>query len=135
MTVLDRAPARTSPGATARRAALSQLNDAVEFLGLDSGMHEMLATPRRSLTVAVPLRREDGSSTVLTGYRVQHNLARGPAKGGIRFHPDVDARRDRRALAAGMTWKCRGRRPALRRRQGRGAVRSPAADASASSSG
>ena len=78
MTLLDRTPV-LSPGATAHRAAQSQLQDAVDFLGLDRGMHEMLAVPRRSLTVSVPLRREDGSQTVLTGYRVQHNLSRGPA--------------------------------------------------------
>ena len=105
MTVLDRAPVGSSPGATALRAAQSQLSDAVQFLGLGSGMHEMLAMPRRSLTVAVPLRRENGTSTVLTGYRVQHNLSRGPAKGGIRFHPSVDLD-EVTALAMWMTWKC-----------------------------
>ena len=105
MTVLDLPLVTETPGATARRAALTQLSEAVAFLGLDTGMHEMLAMPRRSLTVAVPLRREDGSSTVLTGYRVQHNLSRGPAKGGIRFHPSADLD-EVTALAMWMTWKC-----------------------------
>ena len=104
MTVLDLVAA-TSPGDTALRAAQSQLQDAVDFLGLPSGMHQMLAVPRRSLTVAVPLRREDGSSIVLTGYRVQHNLSRGPAKGGIRFSPHADLA-EVTALAMWMTWKC-----------------------------
>ncbi len=105
MTVLDQPVQTERPGATAHRAALSQLAEAVDFLGLDTGMQEMLAMPRRSLTVAVPLRREDGTSTVLTGYRVQHNLARGPAKGGIRFHPSADLD-EVTALAMWMTWKC-----------------------------
>jgi glutamate dehydrogenase (NAD(P)+) len=86
-------------------SALHQLSAAVEQLGLDDGMHQMLATPRRSMEVAVPLRREDGSMQVLKGYRVQHNLSRGPAKGGIRFHPATDLD-EVRALAMWMTWKC-----------------------------
>ena len=71
-------------------SALHQLNDAVEQLGLDAGLHKMLATPRRSMEVAVPLRRDDGTLEVRKGYRVQHNLSRGPAKGGVRFHPQTD---------------------------------------------
>jgi glutamate dehydrogenase (NAD(P)+) len=86
-------------------SALHQLADAVEQLGLDDGMHQMLATPRRSMQVAVPLRRDDGTLEVLQGYRVQHNLSRGPAKGGIRFHPATDMD-EVRALAMWMTWKC-----------------------------
>lgn len=66
-------------------------------------MHQVLAVPRRSLTVAVPLRREEGSSTVLTGYLVQHDLSRGPAKGGIRFSPHADLA-EVTALAMWMTW-------------------------------
>ncbi len=94
-----------SSGAAARAAALSQLADAVALLHLDDGLHETLASPRRSLMVSVPLRREDGTVAVLRGYRVQHNLARGPAKGGIRFHPDTDLD-EVTALAMWMTWKC-----------------------------
>ena len=86
-------------------SALHQLNDAVEQLGLDAGLHKMLATPRRSMEVAVPLRRDDGTLEVLKGYRVQHNLSRGPAKGGVRFHPQTDLD-EVRALAMWMTWKC-----------------------------
>ena len=94
---------------TARMSALDsaqhQLAEAVKQLGLDDGMHQMLATPRRSLEVAVPLRRDDGTMQVLHGYRGQHNLSRGPAKGGIRFHPSTDLD-EVRALAMWMTWKC-----------------------------
>lgn len=90
---------------SAMDAALSQLADAVRLLGLDESTHRTLAAPRRSLSVSVPLEREDGSITVLQGYRVQHNLARGPAKGGVRFHPEVDLD-EVTALAMWMTWKC-----------------------------
>ncbi len=86
-------------------SALHQLAEAAKQLGLDDGMHAMLATPRRSLEVAVPLRRDDGTLQVLHGYRVQHNLSRGPAKGGVRFHPHTDLD-EVRALAMWMTWKC-----------------------------
>ena len=90
---------------SALESALLQLDRAVEHLGLDDGLHQLLATPRRSLEVAVPLRRDDGSLEVLQGYRVQHNLSRGPAKGGIRFHPHTDLD-EVKALAMWMTWKC-----------------------------
>ena len=85
--------------------ARAQLDEAVSILGISDGMADMLATPRRELTVAVPLRRDDGSTTVLTGHRVQHNLSRGPAKGGLRYSPDVTLD-EVRALAMWMTWKC-----------------------------
>jgi glutamate dehydrogenase (NAD(P)+) len=92
-----------SPSAwdTARR----QLDDAARNLNLDSGLHDLLRAPRRSVTVSVPLRRDDGQLLVLSGYRVQHNLARGPAKGGIRYHPACDLD-EMKALAMWMTWKC-----------------------------
>ena len=90
---------------TPMQDALTQLADAAEILGLDDGLRATLARPRRSLSVSVPLRREDGSVTVLEGFRVQHNLARGPAKGGVRFHHDVDLD-EVTALAMWMTWKC-----------------------------
>ncbi|MGZ6078926.1 MAG: Glu/Leu/Phe/Val family dehydrogenase [Myxococcaceae bacterium] len=90
---------------TALESALLQLEGAVRHLGLDDGLHQLLATPRRSLEVAVPLRRDDGTLEVLNGYRVQHNLSRGPAKGGVRFHPHTDLD-EVRALAMWMTWKC-----------------------------
>ncbi|MDJ0396451.1 Glu/Leu/Phe/Val dehydrogenase [Rhodococcus sp. G-MC3] len=86
-------------------AACAQLRSASDHLGFDEGMHAMLAHPRREMTVAVPLRRDNGETTVVTGYRVQHNLSRGPAKGGVRFHPAVTLD-EVRALAMWMTWKC-----------------------------
>jgi len=86
-------------------SAQYQLADAVRHLGLDDGLHALLAMPRRAMTVSVPLRRDDGSVEVLQGYRVQHNLSRGPAKGGIRFHPSTDLD-EVKALAMWMTWKC-----------------------------
>ncbi|HEX5494692.1 MAG TPA: Glu/Leu/Phe/Val dehydrogenase [Mycobacteriales bacterium] len=94
-------PARMS----AWESAQFQLAEAVRQLGLDDGFHELLRTPRREVTVAVPLRRDGGEVEVLRGYRVQHNLTRGPAKGGLRFHPSTDLD-EVRALAMWMTWKC-----------------------------
>ena len=85
--------------------AKAQLAAAVGHLGYDDGTHQMLATPRRELQVSVPLRRDDGSIAVYSGYRVQHNFSRGPAKGGLRFAANVDLD-EVRALAMWMTWKC-----------------------------
>jgi glutamate dehydrogenase (NAD(P)+) len=90
---------------TAWEAALSQLEAAADVLGLDQGMRDLLATPKRELTVAVPVRRDDGRLEVFTGYRVHHNVTRGPAKGGMRYHPTVSLE-ETRALAMWMTWKC-----------------------------
>ena len=78
---------------------------AADHLGLDEGVREVLRTPDRELTVAVPILMDDGSIRVFKGYRVQHNFLRGPCKGGIRFAPDVHLD-EVRALAAWMTWKC-----------------------------
>src|SRR5688500_4530698 len=83
-------PVAPSPGAQALAAARTQLSEAVTHLGLDDGMHALLMNARSETRVSVPLRRDDGSVEVLTGYRVQHNTFRGPAKGGVRYHPDVD---------------------------------------------
>jgi glutamate dehydrogenase (NAD(P)+) len=85
--------------------AQAQLSAAVNLLGYDEGLHRMLATPRREMTVAVPLRSDSGETLLFTGHRVQHNFSRGPAKGGLRFSPDVDLD-EIRALAMWMTWKC-----------------------------
>jgi glutamate dehydrogenase (NAD(P)+) len=85
--------------------ARTQLRQATSSLGYDEGMFTMLATPRREVTVSIPLRRDDGSIEVLIGHRVQHNFSRGPAKGGLRYSPDVDLD-EVRALAMWMTWKC-----------------------------
>ncbi|MBO9522486.1 MAG: Glu/Leu/Phe/Val dehydrogenase [Nocardioidaceae bacterium] len=106
MTALDLARASAPDTATGPlRDALVQLRDAIDVLGYDEGTYAMLATPRREMTVSVPLRRDDGSITVVTGHRVQHNLSRGPAKGGLRYSPDVTLD-EVRALAMWMTWKC-----------------------------
>jgi glutamate dehydrogenase (NAD(P)+) len=85
-------------------AVLERLDDAAKLTGLDPDVHRLLRTPRRVLEVAVPVRMDDGRVEVFTGWRVHHDTTRGPAKGGIRFHPDVDAR-EVAALAAGMTFK------------------------------
>ena len=85
--------------------ARAQLQAAVDRLGYDQSMYDMLATPRREVTVSIPLRRDSGAVEVLTGHRVQHNLSRGPAKGGLRFSPHVHLD-EVRALAMWMTWKC-----------------------------
>jgi len=85
--------------------AQQQFDLAAERLGLDDGMRAVLREPRRELTVHFPVHMDDGSVRVFTGYRVQHNLGRGPAKGGIRYHQDV-SRDEVKALAMWMTWKC-----------------------------
>jgi len=85
--------------------ARTQLREAAEILGYDEGTIAMLATPRREVSVSVPLRRDDGSTELLIGHRVQHNFSRGPAKGGLRYAPNVDLD-EVRALAMWMTWKC-----------------------------
>jgi glutamate dehydrogenase (NAD(P)+) len=90
---------------SAWEAALQQLEAAADVLGLDQGMRDVLATPKRVLTVAVPVRRDDGRLEVFEGYRVHHNVTRGPAKGGIRYHPMVSLD-EVKALAMWMTWKC-----------------------------
>jgi glutamate dehydrogenase (NAD(P)+) len=87
------------------RIAQQQFDEAAEHLGLDNGMREILRSINRELTVNFPVFMDDGSLRVFTGYRVQHNLARGPAKGGIRYHPQVTLN-EVRALAMWMTWKC-----------------------------
>ncbi len=90
-----------SPYLTAQR----QLRSAARMLDLDPGLVEILAHPKRELTVNFPVRMDDGSTRVFTGFRVQHNEARGPVKGGIRYSPYVDLD-EVRALAMWMTWKC-----------------------------
>jgi glutamate dehydrogenase (NAD(P)+) len=87
------------------QAMLDRLDDAAGLVGLDPDVHAMLRVPRRVLEVAVPVRMDDGRVEVFTGWRVHHDTTRGPGKGGIRFHPAVDAR-EVSALAAGMTFKC-----------------------------
>ncbi|MBL8241347.1 MAG: Glu/Leu/Phe/Val dehydrogenase [Bryobacterales bacterium] len=85
--------------------AAIRFENAAAKLKLDDGMRKILKTPSKELTVAVPIVLDDGRIEVFTGYRVQHSIARGPAKGGIRFAPDVSLD-EVRALASWMTWKC-----------------------------
>ena len=86
-------------------AAAARFDEAAARLKLDDGMCKVLRTPAKELTVNIPVQLDDGRLEVFTGYRVQHSLARGPAKGGIRFAPDVTLD-EVRALASWMTWKC-----------------------------
>jgi glutamate dehydrogenase (NAD(P)+) len=85
--------------------AQEQLHIAAQKIDLDPGMEGILRQPERELHVHFPVRMDDGSIRVFDGYRVQHNTARGPAKGGIRFHQDVSID-EVKALATWMTWKC-----------------------------
>ena len=87
------------------KIAQKQLDTAAATLGLDAATHELLRWPQRELKVSIPVRMDDGSVRIFHGYRVQYNSARGPTKGGLRWHPDetIDTVR---ALSAWMTWKC-----------------------------
>jgi len=87
------------------QVAQQQFDLAAGKLDLDPGLRRVLREPRRELTVHFPVKMDDGSVQVFTGYRVQHNLGRGPAKGGIRYHQDVTLD-EVKALAMWMTWKC-----------------------------
>jgi glutamate dehydrogenase (NAD(P)+) len=86
------------------RISQIQFDIAAEYLKLDPGLRQILRTPKRVLEVSVPTKLDNGQIKVFTGYRVQHNIARGPAKGGIRYHPAVTPD-EVKALAAWMTWK------------------------------
>ena len=86
------------------RIAQIQFDMAAEALKLDAGLRQVLRTPKRILEVSLPTKMDNGQVKVLTGYRVQHNVARGPGKGGVRFHPNVTLD-EVKALAAWMTWK------------------------------
>jgi glutamate dehydrogenase (NAD(P)+) len=85
--------------------AQTYFKQAAERLKLDDGMRAILSTPKRALTVSIPVKMDDGTYKVFIGHRVAHNMSRGPAKGGIRFHPDVTLD-EVKALASWMTWKC-----------------------------
>jgi glutamate dehydrogenase (NAD(P)+) len=86
-------------------AAAARFDEAANRLGVDEGLQKVLRAPALELTVNIPIHLDDGRIEVFTGYRVQHSIARGPGKGGIRFAPDVTLD-EVRALAAWMTWKC-----------------------------
>jgi glutamate dehydrogenase (NAD(P)+) len=90
--------------AEAWQAVLDRLDEAAQLAKLDPDIHRILRFPERVLEVSVPVRMDDGSVEVFTGWRVHHDTTRGPGKGGIRFHPEVDAD-EVKALAAAMTWK------------------------------
>lgn len=87
------------------KIAQHQLDNVAERLKLKKGIHQFLRTPRRELSVNIPVRMDSGDIRVFSGYRVQHNMARGPCKGGIRYHWNVSLD-EVRALAMWMTWKC-----------------------------
>jgi glutamate dehydrogenase (NAD(P)+) len=85
--------------------ARRQLDEVAQLIGLNESIHGFLRQPKRVLEVSIPARMDDGSFRMFTGFRVQHNMSRGPGKGGIRFHPDVTLD-EVKALAMWMTWKC-----------------------------
>jgi glutamate dehydrogenase (NAD(P)+) len=85
--------------------ALRQFGTAADLLGLDPGTRDVLRFPKRQLTVSIPVKMDNGSIRVFQGHRVQHSIARGPSKGGIRYHPGVTLD-EVKALAMWMTWKC-----------------------------
>lgn len=97
----DASPAAMNP----LEMALVQLRHVAKRMKLDPNIHEVLKHPMRSLEVALPVRMDNGTIKVFTGYRVQHSMARGPAKGGVRFHQNVTLD-EVKALAMWMTWKC-----------------------------
>src|ERR1051325_4945325 len=86
-------------------AMLARYTRAADLLELEPSIDRILRSPEREITVAIPIRMDDGDTRVFAGYRVVHNTARGPAKGGIRFDTGVNAD-EVKALAAWMTWKC-----------------------------
>ena len=86
-------------------AAEVRFDNAAARLRLDEGLRKVLKAPAREITVNIPVQMDDGRLELFTGYRVQHSIARGPGKGGIRYAPDVNID-EIRALASWMTWKC-----------------------------
>jgi len=85
--------------------AKQQFNRAADYLDLDDSTRNVLSAAKRQLIVSIPVKMDGGDVQVFEGYRVQHNIARGPAKGGIRYHPNVTLD-EVKALASWMTWKC-----------------------------
>jgi len=96
---------RTQEDLNPFRIAMHQFDTAAGRMNLDAGMREVLRRPRRALSLSLPVKMDDGSLRVFEGFRVQHNTARGPCKGGIRYHPNVSFD-EVQALASWMTWKC-----------------------------
>jgi glutamate dehydrogenase (NAD(P)+) len=93
------------PGGSIFNAMLQEFDGAARLLGLDPGIWKILTQPKRQIIVSLPVQMDNGEIEVFTGYRVQYNITLGPAKGGIRYHPDVTLD-EVTALAAWMTWKC-----------------------------
>ena len=98
-------PISTSEELNPFRIAMRQFDTAAEKCGLEPGLREVLRRPRRALSLSLPVKMDDGSIRVFEGFRVQHSNARGPCKGGIRYHPNVTYD-EVKALASWMTWKC-----------------------------
>src|ERR1700756_3375049 len=98
-------PIRTTEDLNSFRIAMRQFDTAAEKCGLEPGLREVLRRPRRALSLSLPVKMDDGTIQVFEGYRVQHSSARGPCKGGIRYHPGVTFD-EVKALASWMTWKC-----------------------------
>jgi glutamate dehydrogenase (NAD(P)+) len=92
-------------GGSIFNAMLQEFDGAARLLGLDPGIWKILTNPKRQIIVSCPIQMDNGEIEVFTGYRVQYNITLGPAKGGIRYHPDVTLD-EVTALAAWMTWKC-----------------------------
>jgi glutamate dehydrogenase (NAD(P)+) len=92
-------------GGSIFNAMLQEFDGAARLLGLDPGIWKILTNPKRQIIVSCPIQMDNGDIEVFTGYRVQYNITLGPAKGGIRYHPDVTLD-EVTALAAWMTWKC-----------------------------
>ena len=104
-TIADPIPEPTRESLNPFEIVQRQLDECARFINLDAGAHRLLRNPMYEMTVSIPVTMDDGTTRVFQGFRVQHNMARGPAKGGVRFHPDetIDTVR---ALATWMTWKC-----------------------------
>src|SRR5450631_3118198 len=111
---VEKEVSKTPPSAPAKKSskafnsfqiAQAQFDKVAEYLGLDSATRDLLRYPLREYQFAIPVRMDDGMVKIFRGFRVQHNDARGPGKGGIRFHPQetIDTVR---ALSMWMTWKC-----------------------------
>jgi glutamate dehydrogenase (NAD(P)+) len=98
-------PIKSTEDLNSFRIAMRQFDTAAEKCGLEPDLREVLRRPRRSLSLSLPVKMDDGTVQVFDGYRVQHSSARGPCKGGIRYHPDVTFD-EVKALASWMTWKC-----------------------------
>lgn len=108
MAQAKQAPARvvpSLPGGRLWQQSLAQLDAVANATQLDPALYKILRRPHRVVEVSFPVRMDSDAIRVFTGYRVQHNIARGPSKGGLRYHPDVTVD-DLRALAMEMTWKC-----------------------------